>query len=165
VRRVKRLAVTTLAMKICASRFDKSVSAATFVECIDRLIILAMGSVEHVVEPPVHGNGAARVAEAPRLNASPLGRSTPEHDVDDADELDEDDDEQSTARPASIPETTTAPAPSKRRPRISYDDRVRIRARYSEHMNGRQRAAYGFVPGLATEFGCSDASIYAIIKE
>jgi hypothetical protein len=49
--------------------------------------------------------------------------------------------------------------------RVNYDDRVKIKARYAEHMQGRQRPERGFVLGLATEFGCSDATVYAILKE
>jgi hypothetical protein len=52
-----------------------------------------------------------------------------------------------------------------RRPRVTYDDRVKIKARHEQHMQGRQRPESGFIAGLATEFGCSDGTIYAILKE
>jgi len=132
--------VTISAMKLCAARHDPAIAADSFIALIADFARVVAGDV----------------AQAPTLATvdRPL---TPT---------------------AAGPRTPVSDAPAQHKPprkgngakrhRLSYDDKVRIRARYEAELDDRKahgaaEVRSGFIAGLAAEFGMSDSTIYSIV--
>lgn len=138
------------AVVLCASRLDANVSASDFVDALDSLL-------ERTYEAGYRA-GTEAADEAPP-NLPPLRFPTRKEAV--ADASSEATDEDKEGEDKAVPRS---PSAKKRRRGLSHDDKVRVRARYDEALVGRQRAPYGFVEGLAAEYGVSEWTIWNAVR-
>lgn len=137
------------ALWVSAARLDSGVTADEFAERVRELARLAYQA----------GKAAAAAASdeegADEPDAGDEGGAAPAGDDDVPAELDAGD----------VTPTVEPPRRATGRPRkLSYDDKVRIRARYDEATEGHLRAPFGFISNLAEEYGVSVQTIRNVIR-
>lgn len=186
--------VTVLGMRVCAARFDASVTGEEFIALVQQLVSAAVREYEATRATEADENlpnlPPGRGAEVPAASTSGP-RSQQGDAVGPGDEtVDEEIARLMTATPdqpipqpvkpnGMLDEASDEPASdtaAERRaaqraggygPKLSYDDRTRIRTRYQAALDeqlalGRGRVPRGLVAQLAAEFGCSDATVISI---
>jgi len=148
-------------MHVCSARLDEKVSAVEFVRLVETLLD---ATHEAAVRETLGTDDIDRPAPSSRI---PLDAEPPPSSsrmiVDKISELE-------PQPPYITPKTETDPparaphvTPTRAKPgRLSFDDKVRIRKRYDESIEGRQRAPFGFIPGLAAEYGVPVTTIRTV---
>ena len=126
-------AIARQMMRIAAARLDRSVTANAFVQMLDELVDLVVDGSS----PPAEPEAAGDPVETGPAGGNGAESRPPAPDVDDGFE------------PRSLGD-------------ITYDERVRIRARYDKALEGRQRAPFGWLDSMAAEYNTARAAIKAI---
>lgn len=157
-----------LALQICAARLDPSVEADAFSRRVLTLMhkAYAAGAGDAEADEAVAAEAFSGCAKAERnIPENTPGATTGDEAEDIGSAAAEAEDENSGNPP---PETLVGRPRHVERPvggrRLTYDDKVRIRARYDRAIAGRQRPPRKFVHNLAAEYGVSTQTIYNAIK-
>ena len=169
-------------MYVCAARLDPDVSAEDFLERVTLLVDAAYdsGLAEGLGEGPRRDLATLRTPAERETEPDPEPASTvPRETIGGGTETQTAEPETkppSSGTPAEDPETKPKPNgdaradAGKERPRggkraLSYDDRVRVLAKYEAACEGRQRAPWGLLDELAAEFGVSRSTIKAVVHK
>lgn len=135
---MSRSRVTDLLMRICACRLDEKVSADDFVDRVNELILMCEQTFGRSEAPePKEESPAAPTSEDKTPPPMTLTRNP---------------------RPAHLHRKRRGHAP-----KVSHDDKVRIRRLYNEAKAGRQRVPPGWLDAMAAEYGVPVTTIKSIV--